>query len=507
MDDRSATPLPDRDRITIAILALGGEGGGVLSEWIQHVARLAGYVTQATSVPGVAQRTGSTVYYLELARVPGTGANRPAPVLAMMPVPGDVDIVIASELMETGRAILRGFVTQDRTTLIGSTHRVYAISEKSARGDGTASGARILDAAGRRARRFIGFDMSAACASTGSVISSVMFGALAGSDALPFPREAFEDAIRHGGKAVATNLAGFALGLDRARHGQYEDVTAEAPITPTTPAGRARAERITAQLPPAAQTTALEGVRRLMDYQDARYADLYLDRIEPFIALDDATGELTKMIARHLALWMAYDDTIRVADLKIRATRSARVAAEVRVAPGQLLDVTEYMHPRLQEVCETLPAPIGRFILARPALRRALSPLFQRGRHVRTTGLGWFVMLRLLAALRRTRLRSLRHAEEQRRILAWLVLVTQAAHRDHATAVEITRCQDLIKGYADTFEHGLSQFESVMAAVPSALATAAPAEVIADLHRAALEMDEPCSSAEHAGGRRRSSRH
>ncbi|MBS0285108.1 MAG: 2-oxoacid:acceptor oxidoreductase family protein, partial [Proteobacteria bacterium] len=213
-------PFPlDRDRITIAILALGGEGGGVLADWIQEVASRNGYITQGTSVPGVAQRTGSTVYYIEMIRRGAGGANRPDPVLAMMPVPGDVDIVIASELMEAGRAILRGFVSEDRTTLIGSTHRVYAIAEKAAMGDGTGAGARILDAAERRSHRFIGFDMAAAASASGSVISSVMFGALAASESLPFPRDAFEDAIRHGGKASESNPKGFELGVNRARNG------------------------------------------------------------------------------------------------------------------------------------------------------------------------------------------------------------------------------------------------------------------------------------------------
>src|SRR3546814_6971476 len=119
-----------------------------------------------------------------------------------MPVPGDVDIVVASELMEVGRAVLRGFVTEERTTLIGSTHRVYAISEKSAMADGRASGERILAAARQKAKRFIAFDMNEIAAQHGSVISSVMFGALAGSGALPFPVAAFEQAVRAGGKAV-----------------------------------------------------------------------------------------------------------------------------------------------------------------------------------------------------------------------------------------------------------------------------------------------------------------
>ena len=57
---------PAQRPITIAILAMGGEGGGVLAEWIVDVAEHAGYIAQMTSVPGVAQRTGATNYYVEL---------------------------------------------------------------------------------------------------------------------------------------------------------------------------------------------------------------------------------------------------------------------------------------------------------------------------------------------------------------------------------------------------------------------------------------------------------
>ena len=62
MDAQSAKVRP----ITIAVVALGGEGGGVLADWIVDLANHGGYLAQATSVPGVAQRTGATVYYLEL---------------------------------------------------------------------------------------------------------------------------------------------------------------------------------------------------------------------------------------------------------------------------------------------------------------------------------------------------------------------------------------------------------------------------------------------------------
>lgn len=459
----TSTP-PARERITIAILALGGEGGGVLADWIRQVANEHGYVVQGTSIAGVAQRTGSTVYYIEMVKRAAEGANRTQPILAMMPAPGDVDIVIASELMEAGRAILRGFVTADRTTLIGSTHRVYAISEKAALGDGTAAGQRILDAAERRAARFIGFDMAEAAAEAGSVISSVMFGALAGSEALPFPREAFEAAIRHGGKALETNLRGFGLGFQRVRDGDAERLPPRDQTEPSTEAGRALKASIDASLPQSARPLAIEGVKRLMDYQGRSYAELYLSRLARLHAADDgaADWQLTRNAARHIALWMSYEDTIRVADLKVRAARSARVAREVRLAPGQVMVVTEYMHPRLQEICDILPVRLGRLLRDSAAVRRLAEPLFRSGRLVETTSLRWFLALRFIAGLRSIRPWTLRYHEEQQRIDGWLALAARFAESDPRAAAELIACQQLIKGYSDTYERGLARFEAIL---------------------------------------------
>ena len=89
-----------------------------------------------------------------------------------MPVPGDVDIVIASEMMEAGRALARGFVTP-KTTFIASSHRVYAIVEKMAMGDGRREHDSVAELARKVTDKFICFDMDAAARSVGSVISSV----------------------------------------------------------------------------------------------------------------------------------------------------------------------------------------------------------------------------------------------------------------------------------------------------------------------------------------------
>ena len=192
--------------ITMAILAMGGEGGGVLSDWIVDLAEANGYFAQSTSVPGVAQRTGATVYYVELFPKQPGAVHQPEPVLSTMPTPGEVDIVVASELMEAGRSIQRGFTTPDRTTLIASTSRTYAMPERTAMGDGRVDSSKLISAAIAASQQFIRGDFARIAQETGSVISAVLFGAVAGAGVLPFTRGQFEDAIRAGGKGVEPSL-------------------------------------------------------------------------------------------------------------------------------------------------------------------------------------------------------------------------------------------------------------------------------------------------------------
>ena len=157
-DSDAAQRLDTRRPIAIAVLAMGGQGGGVLVDWIVALTESQGWLTQSTSVPGVAQRTGATVYYVET--IEGDGSGR-RPVLSLMPVPGEVDIVIGAELMEAGRAMQRGFVAPDRTTLIASSHRSYAVSEKMVPGDGAGDPAKVYEAARASSKQFLAFDMAA----------------------------------------------------------------------------------------------------------------------------------------------------------------------------------------------------------------------------------------------------------------------------------------------------------------------------------------------------------
>ncbi|WP_174544747.1 2-oxoacid:acceptor oxidoreductase family protein, partial [Variovorax soli] len=206
------SPLQPKS-INIAILALGGQGGGVLVDWIVDLAEHAGWTAQATSVAGVAQRTGATIYYIELVE-PTAGHE---PVLALMPVPGDVDILIAAELMEAGRAVERGFVTPERTTVITSSHRTYAVQEKMVPGNGVADSGAVLDVVRGACRQLVIEDMQALAAAQGSVISASLFGALAGSGALPFPVADFEAVVERSGVGVKPSLAAMRAAADLAK--------------------------------------------------------------------------------------------------------------------------------------------------------------------------------------------------------------------------------------------------------------------------------------------------
>src|SRR5438552_7049118 len=208
--------LPERP-ITILIAALGGEGGGVMADWLMEAATESGLPAQSTSIPGVAQRTGATTYYLEIYPVGKADLGGREPVLSLTPSPGNVDIMVASELVEAGRAMQNGYVSPERTTLIASTHRIYATVEKMQMADGRFESDRVIDAGKQLAKRAVLFDMRELAQKNGTVINAVLFGAMAGSGVLPLPREACEGAIRQAGRGAEASLRGFSAGHDIAR--------------------------------------------------------------------------------------------------------------------------------------------------------------------------------------------------------------------------------------------------------------------------------------------------
>ena len=433
--------------ITILIGALGGDGGGVLCDWIIAAAHSQGLGVQATQIPGVAQRTGATTYYVEV--MPGRGPREA--VLALNPALGEVDIALATELLEAGRMTFNGFVTPDRTTLIASTHRVLSIGERAAMGDGSFDLGRLLRAVKERSRAQILFDMEQTAEESGGVINAVLLGALAGSGKLPIPDTAFEAAIREGGKAVDTNLAAFAFGRGHAR-GELEQAVREHRKRQAAAQGiEDLIASARARFPSASLDVVEEGIRRLVAYQDRRYATLYVDRL---IGIDAA---ILRDVARHLAVRMSFEDVIRVAQAKTSRDRFDRVRGEVRAKPDEPILITEHFKPGNEEIAAILPPWAARWLLARRK--------FHFSMHVRSTTIWGFARLRFLASLRWWRPHSWRYLEEQAEIERWLEQIRRAQALSVELAREIAEAARLIKGYGDTYKRGLDNYRRITAEV------------------------------------------
>jgi indolepyruvate ferredoxin oxidoreductase beta subunit len=458
--------LPQRS-LTVLVAALGGEGGGMMADWLMHAASACGYPAQATSIPGVAQRTGATTYYLEIfpARRELLGGREP--VMSLTASPGNVDVMVASELLEAGRAMQGGFVTPERTTLIASTHRIYATVEKMQMADGRFPEERVLAAARELSKSAVLFDMRQLAQDNGTVINAVLFGAMAGCGALPLPREACEAAILRAGKGAQASLRGFAAGYDVAAGARPAPAAAPRPLPPQT--------RDILEL----------GAARLRDYQGEGYARLYLQRIA---TLGNADAKLVGETGRQLALWMSYEDIIRVADLKTRRTRFERVRREAGAQDGEPVVVIDYLKPGVEEVASILPPFLGRRLVAWAAARGKLDA-YNVGMHVKTSGIGGFLLVRALAWLKRWRPRSLRYAQEQALIERWLAAVRAAAPHSTALALEIVDCAALLKGYGETHRRGRANFLAILDALvenPAAGDAAARAAAIRKAREAAL---------------------
>lgn len=485
--------------IKLAILAVGGQGGGVLTNWIEDLARANGYAAQATSVAGVAQRTGATVYYIEMAPTHGG-----VPIFSLMPAAGDVDIMITAELMEAGRSVMRGFVTPDRTVLITSTHRALAVSEKMVPGNGISSSEEVIAAAEIAARHLIAADFDQIAIQNGSVISASMFGALAGSGALPFPREAFEAAIRKGGKGVEPSLRAFAAGFEQAASG----AAAQLPAKPK-PAAKgtgvqgpaaltAKWQKLLAEvqaLPAPVVEMATAGLEKVVDFQDLAYGEEYLARLKTVLAQDEAAKDwvLSREAAKYIANALCYDDIIRVADRKTRASRFERIKGEMGLKDGKLMQLTEYFHPQAAEISGMMPAKMGARWQNDPKRMARLTRWFDKGRRLRSDSLGAFVMLYVLGGLKGWRRKTLRHQQEQQHLQQWLDKALAIRAGNYDLGVEVLRCRRLVKGYSDTHSRGLSKFDRVLAGIDLITQRSDAADWARRLREAALQDEEGTS--------------
>ncbi|HQY07830.1 MAG TPA: indolepyruvate oxidoreductase subunit beta family protein [Burkholderiaceae bacterium] len=515
MNTTLTMPTPRGDApLTMLLCALGGEGGGVLADWLVDTALHCGHPVQATSIPGVAQRTGATTYYVEISprSLAELGGRRP--VFGLYAVPGALDLLVGSELLELARQAVNGMVSSDRTAVIASSSRTLTTVEKMGLGDGRVPSERLVEVLRRSAQALELHDLGALAAEAGTVISAVMFGAIAGwcvaQGRLPFARQAYEDSIRRTGVGVQASLKGFGLAFDRvsasargqaAARALLDDLLPTPQPVPSALAGRqadgpANGGLVAADLaafPDSARQWVRLGHARVVEYQDAAYGRLYLQRLQRIAAVGgeptavpggpgmpramdsgDALGTLVGEVARWLALWMAFDDIVRVADLKSRASRWERVQRETQVQAGEVVRLYEHFKPGVEELADLLP-PRWAEALRRQEARRLAAGQAPREWSLRlpTHRLHGLLGLRLLASLKGLRRRGSRWANEQAAIERWLQAVEAGARRSLGSGfdlgLEVACCGRLIKGYGSTHRRGRQGLDRLLEALEGRL--------------------------------------
>ncbi|MXQ07298.1 indolepyruvate oxidoreductase subunit beta family protein [Alphaproteobacteria bacterium GH1-50] len=440
--------------VRLLIAAMGGEGGGVLAGWLTEAALDAGLWVQRTSVPGVAQRTGATTYYLEF--LPKTGDKRP--VMALHPAPGKVDVLVATELLEAVRMVKAGYVTPDRTRLFASRHRTFTVDEKSAMEDGRLEVEPMVATLRNFAAKATISDFSKEAQKVSAHLNSVVMGLVAGSGVLPIPVESCLKAVQSGKRASEANLRGFEAGLALAAEASIvPDLTGKAKAAPAPEMEEAPTPVLVASpetefLTGEAAGLAAEGMRRLTDYQDRAYAETYLSHLKRVSEHPNATPELLAALARHMAVRMSYEDTHRVAELKLRQARLARVRAEAKARAGDIVDVREYMKPGPEEVFGMLPKSLGERLIAM-SQRNGWSG-YSWPMKVKTTRFSGFIRLKFLAYAKRWRQKNLRHHEEMEWLDLWLGHVEKALDVAPDAAIQIVETARLVRGYASTYKRG-----------------------------------------------------
>lgn len=476
--------------LCVIISALGGQGGGVLAEWLAEAAARAGFPAQSTSIPGVAQRTGATTYYFELL----PDADPPAtPLFNLFPSTDDVDLVAALEPIEAGRALENGYVTA-RTTVVTSTSHIYSTAEKVVAGDGAVAVPPVVEGLEQAAGRLITLD---AGNSGRSRLNAVMFGAIAGCGVLPLEEAHCRAAIEDKGVAVQANMAGFAEGVQLAREHRRASATDPSMVYESPPAAF---EDPLHSWPAELQPLVGHGVARLVDYQGHGYAERYLARLEKVLQADRGAGgeargfALTRETARRLAAWMSFEDVIRVAQLKTRPGRLARIRAELGAGDDEPVSVVDYLKPGRAELVGTLPAALARLL---PEKETGDRPARGQPMRVRTSSPLGYASFRILAALRPLRPRSGRYRQEQEGIEQWLKAVAASAERDYDLACRVAELAVWARGYGVVRTRGMNRLDTLFAdwdhkldSDPRGLA----AEVAASLEAARNDPDAECGS-------------
>jgi hypothetical protein len=206
-------------------------------------------------------------------------------------------------------------------------------------------------------------------------------------------------------------------------------------------------------LPDAAAEAVSEGIHLLMEYQGGGYAQLYVDRIKRFVRRSNVDPAMLGQIAQLLAARMAYDDPIRIAQLRLIDLGRGR-----RAGGRETDDVRRF---RLDELVGALPQALADPLLAG---FEQIGWLGRRRLKVRFSIRSRLAVrrLKLMAGLRRWRLQSVRYAEERVWVERWLHMIARALDKQPAAAPAVIATATMIQGQGDGYRQGLADWHAII---------------------------------------------
>ncbi len=449
-----------RDKVSILIAALGGEGGGVLMNWIVKSAREYECGVQATSVPGVAQRTGATSYYIELSHQ--SSKNKLKTNFSLMPMAGRVDLVVASELLEAARMMEKGFISK-KTTLITSNSRIFTNLEKMHKSDGRYDSQTILEAAKQLSHRLITLDLHDIAIRHNTIISAPMFGALSAANILPWNLE-YSKKIISSEQNSKNNTLSFASAAKIVLSGEETKID-EKVILEEKDNAIDFSLNYDGVLPKDISLYTNLGYKRCIEFQNKNYGNLYILRVNFFLkhlVKDDFTNlKAVSESIRVLALWMTYEDIPRVASIKKSKLRFQSVKEELKLEPNQTYKIFDYFRPSAKEIKAILPSFLGNFV---EKIINILGKIFygKKGVRVVSNTISGFLILSLLSSLSLIRKYSSRYKAEQNAINNWMEMMSKAFSYSAQYAEALASLPRLLKGYGDTWDVGIERYNLLL---------------------------------------------
>ena len=205
-------------------------------------------------------------------------------------------------------------------------------------------------------------------------------------------------------------------------------------------------------LPEPVMAVASDAIHLLIDYQGPSYAHLYVDRLRRFVGKQGVDDAMLTDIARLMAVRMAYEDPIRIAQLKL---------TELDQASGNparpAVDVRKFT---LEELIGALPAAIAEYVLdaldwagwtnKRVSIRFSTASRFGIRR------------LKIEAGLRRWRLLSVRYGKERVWVERWLHMIDRSLTKQPQAAPAIVQTATMIEGYGDVYRQGLADWNAII---------------------------------------------